>query len=72
MIISRERFLDDTRRLHVTIGLTSRTSDMHSMLTDIGPDGQQQIGDVLARAADEIQHLLEPAIAAFAARRDCR
>ncbi len=72
MVISRERFLDDTRRLHVTIGLASRTSEMHSLLTDIGPEGQQRIGEVLARALDEIQHLLAPTASAFTARRNWR
>jgi len=68
MIISRDRFLDDTPRLHVTLGLMSHTSEMHSLLTDVGPEGQQQIGHVLVRALDEIQHLLEPAVKAAAAR----
>ncbi len=68
MIISRDRFLDDSRRLHVTLGLTSHTSEMHSLLTEIGPEGQQEVGHVLVRALDEIQHLLEPAVEAATVR----
>jgi len=34
MEIARERFLDDTRRYHVTLSLRSRTTEAHSALTD--------------------------------------
>ena len=35
MEIARERFLDDTRRFHLTISLRSRTPEMHSTLSGL-------------------------------------
>lgn len=63
MVISRDRFLDDGRRFHVTLSLASHTIEMHSLLTGLGAEGQQQVGDILVRALNEIQHLLQPAVA---------
>ena len=35
MEIARERFLDDSRRYHLTLSLRSRTTEMHSVLTGL-------------------------------------
>jgi hypothetical protein len=58
MEIARERFLDDTRRFHLTISLRSRTPEMHSALSVLSPDQRDALGVALARALDEIQGLL--------------
>lgn len=59
MEIARERFLDDTRRYHVTLSLRSRTNEMHSLLSALSPDERDAVGAVLARGLDEIQALME-------------
>ena len=54
MEIARERFLDDTRRFHLTLSLRSRTTEMHSVLSALSPDERDAVGLALARALDEI------------------
>ena len=58
MEIARERFLDDTRRFHLTISLRSRTTEMHSALSALSPDQRDAVGLALARALDQIQTLV--------------
>lgn len=58
MELARERFLDDGRRLHVTLSLRSRTTEMHSMLTALDSDERERVGAVLARALDDIGAIL--------------
>ena len=58
MEIARERFLDDTRRFHLTISLRSRTTEMHSALSALSPDQRDAVGLALARALDQIQELV--------------
>jgi hypothetical protein len=58
MEIARERFLDDTRRFHLTISLRSRTPEMHSALSGLTPDERDAVGGALARALDEIQAVI--------------
>jgi hypothetical protein len=60
MEIARERFLDQTRDYHLTIGVRSRTTPMHSALTALSPDERDQVARVLARAMDDIAVLLRP------------
>ena len=55
MEISRERFLDDSRRYHLTLSVRSRTTEMHSLLSGLSPDQRDAVGAALARALDEIQ-----------------
>jgi hypothetical protein len=55
MEIARERFLDDTRRYHVSLILRSRTTDMHSVLTGLSTEQRDVVSATLARALDEIQ-----------------
>lgn len=58
MEIARERFLDDTRRFHLTLSLRSRTTEMHSALSALSPDQRDAVGLALARALDQIQELV--------------
>ena len=54
MEIARERFLDDTRLLHLTLILRSRTTETHSLLTSLTTDEREAVSGALARALDEI------------------
>ena len=58
MEIARERFLDDTRRYHLTLSVRSRTTEMHSALSALSPDQRDAVGLALARALDQIQELV--------------
>ncbi len=58
MEISRERFLDDSRRYHLTLSLRSRTTEMHSLLSGLSSDQRDALGATLARALDDIQALV--------------
>jgi hypothetical protein len=63
MEIARERFLDDTRRFHVTLGLRSRTPEMHSALSALTHDEREAIAVALARALDDIATIVAPHVA---------
>jgi hypothetical protein len=54
MEIARERFLDETRRYHMTLIVRSRTTEMHSLLTALTSDERDRVSAALARALDEI------------------
>jgi hypothetical protein len=60
MEIVRERFLDDSKRYHLTLGLRSRTTEMHSVLTALTADERDAVGAALARALDEISIVVKP------------
>ena len=59
MEIARDRFLDDTRRYHVTLSLRSRTTEMHSLLSGLGTGERDTINAVLVRALDDIEAVLQ-------------
>ena len=63
MEISRERFLDDSRRYHLTLSVRSRTTEMHSLLSGLSDDQRAAVGAALARALDEIQATVGQAVA---------
>ena len=63
MEIGRERFLDDTRSLHLTLGLRSRTTEAHSLLTALTPDERERVGAVIVKALNEVEDLLKPHLA---------
>ena len=67
MEISRERFLDDSRRYHLTLSVRSRTTEMHSLLSGLSADQKDAIGAVLARALDEIQTVVGHSLTAVQA-----
>jgi hypothetical protein len=58
MVIERERYLDDSAARLVSIGLRSRSTEMHSLLTALTSDERARVGDALARALDDIASLL--------------
>lgn len=58
MEIARERFLDDSRRYHLTLSLRSRTTEMHSRMTAMSEEERDAVSAALARALDEIVAIL--------------
>jgi hypothetical protein len=60
MDISRERFLDDSRSYHLTIGIRSRTAAAHSLLTALSAEEREQVGEAIVRAMDQIEKIVRP------------
>ena len=60
MEIARERFLDDTRTYHLTIGIRSRTTEAHSLLTSLTPDEREQVSLAMVKALDQIEQIVRP------------
>lgn len=60
MEIARERFLDDSRTYHVSIGIRSRTTQAHSLLTALTADERQQVSDAIVKAMDQIEKIVRP------------
>jgi hypothetical protein len=60
MEIARERFLDDSRTYHLTIGLRSRTTAAHSLLTSLTPDEREQVNAAIVKAMDQIEKIIRP------------
>jgi hypothetical protein len=60
MEISRERFLDDSRTYHFTIGLRSRTTEAHSLLTSLTPEEREQVSVAIVTAMNEIEKIVHP------------
>ena len=60
MEIARERFLDDARTYHVTIGVRSRTTEAHSLLTSLTPDEREQVSRAIVQAMDQIEKIVRP------------
>ena len=58
MEIARERFLDDSRTYHLTIGVRSRTTEAHSVLTSLTPDEREQVSNAMVTAMDQIEKVL--------------
>ena len=58
MEIARERFLDETGRLHLSLLLRSRTTEMHSALTGLTSDQRDAVAAALARALDDISAIV--------------
>ena len=69
MEIARERFLDDTRRYHVTISLRSRTTEAHSALTSLSSEERDAVARAIAQALDQIAMIVAPHVAAEAPSR---
>ena len=59
MEISRERFLDDSRTYHLTIGIRSRTTEAHSLLTALTPDEREQVSAAIVTAMDQIEQVVK-------------
>ena len=60
MEIARERFLDDSRTYHLTIGLRSRTTEAHSLLSALTPDEREQVSAAMVKAMDQIEKIVRP------------
>ena len=58
MEIARERFLDDSRTYHLTIGVRSRTTEAHSLLTALTPDEREQVNSAIVAAMDHIERIV--------------
>ena len=58
MEIARERFLDDSRRYHLTIGVRSRTTEAHSLLSALTPDEKEQVNSAIVTAMDQIASIV--------------
>jgi hypothetical protein len=63
MIIERERYLDDTAGRLISLGVRSRSPEMHSVLTALDADQRSAIADALARALDDIAAILRAKLA---------
>jgi hypothetical protein len=63
MDILRERFLDDSRTYHLTIGIRSRTTEAHSLLSSLTPDEREQVGAAIVKAMDQIEEIVRPHLA---------
>ena len=59
MEIARERFLDETRTYHLTIGVRSRTTEAHSLLTLLTPDEREQVSLAMVNALDQIERIVK-------------
>ena len=60
MEIARERFLDDSRTYHLTIGLRSRTTEAHSLLSSLTPEEREQVTTAIVVAMDQIEKIVRP------------
>ena len=60
MEIARERFLDDTRMFHLTVGVRSRTTQAHSLLTSLTPAEREQVTLAIVKAMDQIEQIVKP------------
>jgi hypothetical protein len=63
MEISRERFLDESRSYHLTIGIRSRTTEAHSLLTALTPEEREQVSLAMVTAMDRIESIVRPHLA---------
>jgi hypothetical protein len=63
MEIARERFLDDARTYHLTIGVRSRTTEAHSLLTALTPDEREQVNAAIVTAMDQIERIVRTHLA---------
>ncbi len=63
MIISRDRHLDDTSRLALSLVLQTRTPEMHSVLSDASGEVRDELGRILVEALDRIAVVLQPEMA---------
>lgn len=63
MEISRERFLDDSRTYHLTIGIRSRTTAAHSLLSALTPEEREQVSTAIVKAMDQIEKIVQSHLA---------
>jgi hypothetical protein len=63
MVIERERYLDDTSGRLISLGVRSRTPEMHSLLTSLTTEERTAVGDAITRALDEVASILRAKLA---------
>jgi len=63
MEIARERFLDDSRTYHLTVGLRSRTAAAHSLLSELTDEERAEVSAAIVRALDEVERIVRPRLA---------
>ena len=63
MVIERERYLDDTATRLISLGVRSRSPEMHSLLTALTAEERAAVADTIARALDEIAGILRAKLA---------
>jgi hypothetical protein len=54
MKIGRERYLDDTTRFPLELSLLTRSSELHSLLSNVPQAERDAIGEILVSALDAI------------------
>ena len=59
MVIERERYLDDSAERLISVGLRSRSPEMHSLLTALTVEERTAVSDALVRALDEVAVMLK-------------
>lgn len=60
MEIARERFLDETRAYHLSIGVRSRTTEAHSLLSALTAEEREQVSNAIVHALNEIEKIVRP------------
>jgi hypothetical protein len=65
MEIARERFLDDSRTYHLTIGVRSRTTEAHSLMSALTPDEREQVSAAIVAAMNRIEEIVRPHLPAL-------
>ncbi len=63
MVIERERYLDDTAGRLISLGVRSRSPEMHSLLTALTDEERAAVADAIARALDDIAGVLRAKLA---------
>ena len=63
MEITIDRYIDDGRASLVTLGLRSRTTEMHSVLSALDADQRAAVQSALTKAMDDIVAVMQPVAA---------
>ena len=63
MVIERERYLDDTSGRLISLGVRSRTPEMHSLLTALTAEERTAVSDVIVQALDDVARILRARLA---------
>ena len=63
MEITIDRYLDDGKASLVTLGLRSRTTEMHSVLSALDADQRAAVQSALTKAMDDIVAVMQPVAA---------
>lgn len=58
MVIERERYLDDSGAWLLSLGLRSRSVNVHSLLTALSDEERAAVSDALVHALDAIVPVL--------------